>query len=92
VKSGNVYLSGTKIEKRKLKTILSEHIPPRPGIFATVRNRHGMISAMEAFDPASRGRNHMVEVDYKDEQHPLNGKALCVVSCHSFLITSSECN
>ncbi len=42
---------------------------PRPGMFATVRNRRGVIAAVEPFDGES-GRVHLVTVDYKDEGLP----------------------
>ncbi len=38
---------------------------PRPGMFAIVRNRRGVISAVEPFDGES-GRLHVVHIDYKD--------------------------
>ena len=42
---------------------------PRPGMFATVRNRRGIVSAVEPFDGQS-GRLHLVHLDYKDDQLP----------------------
>ncbi len=42
---------------------------PRVGMFATVRNRRGIISAVEPFD-GERGRLHLVHLDYKDDQLP----------------------
>lgn len=42
---------------------------PRPGMFATVRNRRGVIAAVEAFD-GDAGRLHLVHLDYKDDQLP----------------------
>lgn len=42
---------------------------PRPGMFATVRNRRGVIAAVEPFD-GEDGRLHLVQVDYKDDQLP----------------------
>ena len=42
---------------------------PRPGMFATVRNRRGIIAGVEPFDGES-GRLHLVQVDYKDDQSP----------------------
>ncbi|MDP2182395.1 MAG: DISARM system SNF2-like helicase DrmD [Actinomycetota bacterium] len=43
---------------------------PRPGMFATVRNRRGVISAVEPFD-GDNGRLHLVHLDYKDDQLPV---------------------
>jgi hypothetical protein len=42
---------------------------PRAGMFATVRNRRGIISAVEPFD-GDKGRLHLVHLDYKDDQLP----------------------
>jgi len=42
---------------------------PRPGMFAIVRNRRGVISAVEPFD-GDNGRLHVVHIDYKDEELP----------------------
>jgi superfamily II DNA or RNA helicase len=42
---------------------------PRPGMFASVRNRRGIIAAVEPFD-GDNGRLHLVQVDYKDDQSP----------------------
>jgi len=42
---------------------------PRPGMFATVRNRRGVIAAVEPFD-GEDGRLHLVQLDYKDDQLP----------------------
>ncbi|MDQ1335040.1 MAG: hypothetical protein QG552_1990 [Thermodesulfobacteriota bacterium] len=44
---------------------------PRVGMFATVRNRRGIISAVEPFD-GDRGRLHLVHIEYKDDQLPHN--------------------
>ena len=46
-------------------------LPPRPGMFATVRNRRGVITAVMPHD-GPEGRMHLVEVDYKDEFHPVS--------------------
>ena len=42
---------------------------PRTGMFATVRNRRGIVSAVEPFD-GSGGRLHLVHLEYKDDQLP----------------------
>lgn len=42
---------------------------PRPGLFATVRNRRGVIAAVEPYD-GPEGRLHLVDIEYKDDQHP----------------------
>ncbi len=39
---------------------------PRVGMLATVRNRHGLVSAVEPFDGATEGRVHLVTVEYAD--------------------------
>ena len=38
-------------------------------MFATVRNRRGVITSVEPFD-GENGRIHLVHLDYKDEQYP----------------------
>jgi superfamily II DNA or RNA helicase len=48
---------------------------PRVGMFATVRNRRGVVAAVEPFD-GDRGRIHLVHLEYKDDQHPLEERLL----------------
>src|SRR5665647_377686 len=48
---------------------------PRPGMFATVRNRRGVIAAVEPHDGNS-GRLHLVHIDYKDDQLPAEEQLL----------------
>ena len=43
---------------------------PRTGMFATVRNRRGIVSAVEPFD-GQDGRLHLVHLEYKDDHFPL---------------------
>lgn len=43
---------------------------PRPGMFAIVRNRRGVIASVEPADDARRGRLHLVRIEYKDNQLP----------------------
>ena len=42
---------------------------PRVGMFATVRNRRGVVAAVEPFD-GDGGRLHLIHIDYKDDQLP----------------------
>lgn len=42
---------------------------PRPGMFATVRNRRGVVTTVEPFD-GDRGRVHVVTIEYRDESLP----------------------
>jgi hypothetical protein len=58
---------------RPMKSATSS--PPRPGMFATVRNRRGVISAVEPFD-GDAGRLHLVHLEYKDDQLPVEEKLL----------------
>lgn len=44
-------------------------------MFATVRNRRGVISSVEPFDGQS-GRLHLVQIEYKDDQYPLEDRLL----------------
>src|SRR3989442_6928607 len=39
---------------------------PRVGMLATVRNRHGIVSAVEPFDGSTEGQLHLVTVEYTD--------------------------
>ena len=39
---------------------------PREGMLATVRNRRGMVAAVEPYDSAHDGRIHLVTVEYTD--------------------------
>ena len=48
---------------------------PRAGMFATVRNRRGVVSAVEPFD-GERGRLHLVHLEYKDDQLPAEEQLL----------------
>lgn len=48
---------------------------PRTGMFATVRNRRCVISAVEPFD-GDAGRLHLVHLQYKDDQFPLDEQLL----------------
>lgn len=48
---------------------------PRVGAVATVRNRRGIISAVEPFDGES-GRLHLVHLEYKDDQLPLEDRLI----------------
>lgn len=42
---------------------------PRPGMFATIRNRRGVVTAVDPFD-GDQGRVHLVSLEYKDEHLP----------------------
>ncbi|MCL4079458.1 DISARM system SNF2-like helicase DrmD [Coriobacteriia bacterium Es71-Z0120] len=44
-------------------------VVPRPGMFAVVRNRRGVIAAVEPFD-GEHGRTHAVTIEYRDELFP----------------------
>jgi hypothetical protein len=43
---------------------------PRPGMFASVRNRRGVIAGVEPFN-GEDGRLHLVRIDYRDDQWPV---------------------
>ncbi len=49
---------------------------PRPGMFAIVRNRRGVITTVEPSDDAKNGRLHLVHVEYKDDQLPYEERLL----------------
>ena len=61
------------------------HSVPRTGMFATVRNRRGVISAVEPFD-GDRGRLHLVHLDYKDDQYPTEERLLWELEAHKNLL------
>ena len=39
---------------------------PRPGLLATVRNRRGLVTAVEPFDGGTEGRVHLATIEYLD--------------------------
>jgi helicase-like protein/SNF2 domain-containing protein len=61
------------------------HSVPRTGMFATVRNRRGVVSAVEPFDGDS-GRLHLVHLDYKDDQYPTEERLLWELEAHKNLL------
>ena len=48
---------------------------PRVGMFASVRNRRGLTTGVEPFDGPT-GRLHLVNIEYKDDQHPRSEKLI----------------
>ena len=48
---------------------------PRPGMFATVRARTGVVSAVEPFD-GDAGRLHLVHIEYNDSRQPTEERLL----------------
>ncbi len=48
---------------------------PRIGMFATVRNRRGIVAAVEPFD-GEEGRLHLVHLEYKDDELPIEERLL----------------
>ena len=48
---------------------------PRAGMLATVRNRRGVVAAVEPFD-GERGRLHLVHLEYKDDHAPSEERLL----------------
>jgi superfamily II DNA or RNA helicase len=48
---------------------------PRIGMFATVRNRRGLMTSVEPFDGPT-GRLHLVSIDYKDDHFPRGEKLI----------------
>jgi hypothetical protein len=58
---------------------------PRAGMFATVRNRRGVIAAVEPFD-GDKGRLHLVHLDYKDDQFPHEDRLLWELEPHKTLL------
>jgi len=58
---------------------------PRAGMFATVRNRRGIVSMVEPFDGES-GRLHLVHLEYKDDQLPHEERLLWELEAHKNLL------
>ena len=58
---------------------------PRAGMFATVRNRRGVVSAVEPFD-GEGGRLHLVHLEYKDDQFPADDRLLWELEPHKNLL------
>ena len=48
---------------------------PRVGMLATVRNRRGVVAAVDPFD-GNKGRLHVIHVDYKDTRTPSSERLL----------------
>ena len=60
-------------------------LPPRPGLFCTVRNRRGVIAGVEPFD-GDGGRTHLVQVEYKDDQLPVAEQLVWELEPHKLLL------
>ena len=55
-------------------------------MFAIVRNRRGVITAVEPSDDARHGRLHLVHVEYKDDQLPVEERLLWELEPHGRLL------
>ena len=67
---------------------MSEPAPagvPRAGMLATVRNRTGVVAAVEPFDGPG-GRQHLVHVEYKDSGSPASERLLWELEPHRTLL------
>jgi hypothetical protein len=62
---------------------------PRVGMFATVRNRRGIVSAVEPYD-GDAGRLHLVHLEYKDDQHPYAERLLWELEPRKRLVEPNE--
>ncbi len=58
---------------------------PRAGMFATVRNRRGVVSRVEPYD-GDAGRLHLVSLDYADDQLPASEQLLWELEPHGRLL------
>lgn len=71
---------------------MPNHVPvttiPRPGVFATVRNRRGVVTTVEPCD-GETGRLHLVHIDYKDDQSPPTERLLWELEPRSRLLEST---
>ena len=55
-------------------------------MFAIVRNRRGVITAVEPSDDARHGRLHLVHVEYTDDQLPVEERLLWELEPHGRLL------
>jgi superfamily II DNA or RNA helicase len=62
---------------------------PRIGMFATVRNRRGVVAAVEPFD-GEGGRLHLVHLEYKDDQLPVEERLLWELEPRKTLLEPHE--
>lgn len=62
---------------------------PRVGMFATVRNRRGVVAGVEPFDGDS-GRLHLVQLEYKDDQLPAEEQLLWELEPRATLLEPSD--
>ena len=58
---------------------------PRAGMLATVRNRRGVVAAVEPFD-GETGRLHLVHLEYKDERAPAEERILWEIEPNRHLL------
>jgi len=54
-------------------------------MFATVRNRRGIVAAVEPFD-GPEGRIQLVHLEYKDDQLPAQERLLWEIEAHRVLL------
>ena len=71
-----------------MTTIPIEQIP-RVGMFATIRNRRGVVSAVEPYD-GDTGRLHLVHLEYKDDQYPIDEQLLWEIEPHATLLEPTD--
>ena len=62
---------------------------PRVGMFATVRNRRGVVAAVEPHDGPD-GRVHLVHVEYKDDQLPVEERLIWEMEAGTRLLEPNE--
>ena len=64
-----------------LTTPARDSAVPRAGMLATVRNRRGVVAAVEPFD-GENGRLHLVHLEYKDWRSPSEERLLWELEPH----------
>jgi hypothetical protein len=62
---------------------------PRIGSVATVRNRRGIVAGVEPFD-GEKGRVHLVHLEYKDDQLPLDEQLIWELEPRKNLLEPTE--
>lgn len=72
-----------------MKSIASNLTVPRAGMLATVRNRRGVVVAVEPFD-GDAGRLHLVHVEYKDSRSPAAERLLWELERERSLLEPTE--
>ena len=64
---------------------------PRPGMFAIVRNRRGVVASVEPADDTRNGRIHLVHLEYKDGHYPYEERLVWELEPAGKLLDRTPC-